>query len=107
MIEVGQKLYFVPNNRYGARRDVVVTKVGRRWAAIGPRMRVDVNTLRVDGRGYMSPGQCWLSEAAYREELALQAEWDSLNGYVSRRHRVPEGITIEAIRQVKELLKIS
>lgn len=51
MLTVGQKLWLVPMERhYGQPCEVVVTKIGRKWASISGYYRgtrIDINTLIV------------------------------------------------------------
>lgn len=80
-IEPGQRLYYVPNRRYGDPQWLTVTSVGRRWATCGEgygAIRVDMNTLQVDGRGYSSPGRCYLSKADHDNEVRRSNAWDEL-----------------------------
>ena len=58
MIEVGQKLWFVPNERrHSDGYEVEVTKIGRKWAELGhAKLRIDLSDLIADGGRYPSPG---------------------------------------------------
>lgn len=101
---VGQKLWFVPHARYmGAEREVVVESVGRKWAAIGDGYRVDVSTLFLDGRGYSSPGRCYLSRELWAAEDQAHAAWGVLRRALSTRH-LPNGLTAEQIERATALL---
>lgn len=101
MLEVGQKLWYVPN--YGHAREVTITTVGRKWATFDAlRRRVDVETLKVDGGNYDSPGRCYQSREEYEEKVALQIAWDTLRRQIALRS-LPS-CTIEAINEAWKLL---
>lgn len=57
MLQVGQQLWYVPNDsRRGEARFVTVTQVGRKWAQISPTSRISIETLAVDAGRLSSPG---------------------------------------------------
>lgn len=98
-LQVGQKLWFVPNDRRScAPYEVTVEKIGRKWASIGRRGRINLETLAVDGGGYSSPGQCYEDRAVYEAKVALQAAWSSFQNKVRHQWRVPDGVTMDTIR---------
>jgi hypothetical protein len=75
MLTVGQKLWWVyfDSRRVNEGREVTVTKVGRKWAELDNRDRIDVESLVADGRGYSPDGRCWVSKEAYDlEQLRLR-----------------------------------
>lgn len=109
---VGQQLYFVPSEI--RRRNPVtatVTAVGRKWATLElcgwHDVRIDIQTLRADGRGYTSPGSCYLSEGEYATKRLRMYEWDSLKREIYSRGYPHEGVTLEDIRKAMELLGLS
>ena len=66
-IKVGDKLWFVPSHRRGS-REVVVKKVGRKFADIGElRLKLDVATMVVRDAKH-SYGVCHRSEDEYLSE---------------------------------------
>lgn len=112
MLHVGQKLWYVPNG-YGNRRpdpyEVTITKVGRKWATVGEswrQERIDLETLQADGKGYSSPGCCYLSRELYEAEVERQALWSILTRKIQHT-RCPDEIGIEDIKQAMQLLKVS
>lgn len=107
-MQVGDTLFFVPTgqSRIFTPRTVTVTQVGRKWALIGRRLRVDIKTMQCDGRGYASPGKCYPNEEAYRAEQELFNAWKGLADWLRNRYSPPEGITLETIQQVKGLLGV-
>jgi len=82
-LERGQKLLYV-GNIYGSNRsqrtEVTVVSVGRTWAQIeGPFCgRIDMETLMVDGRGFGSPGTCYLSREHYQQQEGPKLAWNAL-----------------------------
>lgn len=105
-LTVGQVLWFVPSApHYGNPREVTVTKVGRKWAEIDTAgIRIGVNTLYADGRGYMSPGQCWTDRTEYEAWTELLNEWDAFRKRVNDCYRMPESVTIEGVRAASKAL---
>lgn len=104
-LQVGQKLWYVPNDkRWGKEQEIEVTKVGRKWANVGYLGRIDIETLSVDGRGYSSPGQCYLSREEWERNEVLSDAWWEFKELIKKTNKRPEGITIESIEQAKRLL---
>jgi len=113
---VGQTLYYVRDYRPGrlvriekVGRLVTIEKVGRKWLTIDIGIRVDKETLQVDGKGYASPGQCWLSEEEYTQYNELRNAWQTFRDRIDRyRYRTPNGVpdvvTVEKINQASALL---
>jgi hypothetical protein len=108
-LKVGDVVWFVPRQKYnGAPRELTVTKVGRKWATIGEgwrRMRADVGSWAVDGGNYSGPGDLYTSEAAWREESEISAQWDLLRRWIERRYQRPEHLTAAQIADVFAVLR--
>ena len=102
-LKVGQTLFMVKT--YGGNRLVTVTKVGRKWATLNTRHRVNIETLIVDGGNYNSPGKCYLTEAEYRQKIELETTWEKLKNKLNWA-RLPEGITTTDILEAAKILKI-
>ena len=102
-LKVGQTLFMVKT--YGGNRLVTVTKVGRKWATLDTRHRVDIETLIVDGGNYNSPGKCYLTEAEYRQKIELQTTWSRFKSRTVNR-TIPEGATVSSIMEAAKVLKI-
>jgi len=100
--EVGMKVWVVSEYRKaGAER--TITKIGRRWAETNmPGERFDIKTRQVDGGPYI----VYESEQAWKEEIELQEEWNSLRRCISSMYAVPQDMTVERIHQIKMLLGI-
>ena len=82
MLTIGQKLFYVPANRYRRTEphEVTVTAVGRKWVVfkdgnITERFAITDKCMMVDGGEYQSPGRCYLSKEDYETEQALTARW--------------------------------
>ena len=103
-LTVGQELFYVSKNT-GRKKIVAVKKIGRKWAYVSGlyRGRVDIKTLAVDGGNYSSPGQCYLSEKAYRDELELDKAWRELVYHFNWIKR-PERISISSIKVIRNIL---
>ena len=99
---VGQQLWYQPT-QYGSARLVTITKIGRKWLTVGLGLHVDKETLSADGGEYMSPGQCYLSEADYHAKVNLDHQWAQLLRDIPRYTR-PAHITIDQIKQVRCVL---
>ena len=108
MLNVGQKLWFVPYQKYhGPAREVEVQTVGRKWAtATTLRNRINIENLTVDDAGYMSTGQCYLSEQEYNDTVGFQNEWQSFVKRVSHIRIKPEHITRDDLNELKRILKM-
>jgi len=102
---VGQKLWYVPTEkRSGDPYEVEVTKVGRKWATVGPSWntrRIDLTDLRVDDGAYSSPGQCWASKEAYENYAARQEAWLSLSQWIRNHSNPPKSLTLEQISNIQ------
>lgn len=106
-LTVGQSLFFVNNQtRQETTRTVTVLSVGRKWAELDNRTRIDMVSLRADGRGFTSPGTAYLSEGDYREKVVIRDAWNSLSRHLGRLHSMPAGMTVEKMDQIADLLGI-
>jgi hypothetical protein len=115
--KVGMKLWFQPNGYSrsdGPGHYLVVTKVGRKWVSLGDsdrpqwsdRYRVEVGEVAVDGNNYSSPGNVWATKEECEKASLLSKEWSEFARKLTYQS-VPDGLTIEALQQVKTLLGIS
>lgn len=105
-LKVGQKLWWVPNKRWGGpQREVTVEKVGRIWAHLNERNRIDKQTLIADGGEYSSPGRCYLSKAEYDEYIERVTTWNVFAATV-RYKEMPDGVTVADITEAAKLLRI-
>jgi hypothetical protein len=108
-LERGQKLLYV-GSVYGSNRtqrtEVTVVSVGRTWAQIeGPFCgRLDMETLVVDGRGFGSPGTCYLSREHYQQQEGPKLAWNSLRAAMG--NTMPNGVSYENVVAAAKLLGI-
>lgn len=113
MLTVGQKLWFVRSGRNGRSGDgmeVIVEKVGRKWAEISAGApRIDIESLVADGGQYTSPGRCYLSEVAYDEIVSLTKAWRDFAQRIGNMQygSAPVGVTHEAIARAADALGFS
>lgn len=111
-LAVGQTLHFVPAHRHnGNSHDVVVMKIGRKWADIRPAdwqhksHRIALDDWRADGGGYSSPGRCYASKEVYDAETARREAWQGLQRQMRDAcGQPPDGVTVDAMRQARLLL---
>lgn len=107
MYHVGQRLWFVPEQRWnGQPRELTITKIGRKWITLNDDHRASIENLIVDGDGYSSPGRCYVDQVAYEEEKALNEAWTAFRQDTDRMRRTPELVTIESIQQARKLLGV-
>lgn len=107
-LTVGQKLWFVPADWYRKRQgyEVTVLKIGRKWVQISHHLRIDIKTMWVDGKGYASPGRCWLSEAEWWSEQCRQLAWSQFHSDVRNHHGgPPDHLTTSRIENMRAWLK--
>ena len=108
-LKVGQKLWYVPNNR-GGQHEVTVIKVGRMWAHVGThvgiRGRIDMETLIADGGGYGSPGRCYLSQEHYNSELRRVRKWGELCQAMRLFNNPPKHITVDDIDVILNMVRV-
>lgn len=108
-LEVGQKLWFVREHQFrkggSGGNECYVTKVGRKWAELNNGERIDMVTMRADGRGYSSPGKCYLSHREHKTETELRQLWTDFHRRLC--HLPPDGISADDIRRAAEILKIN
>jgi len=106
---VGQTLWFVHcgtgGNRSHMDGEVTITKVGREWLTLSNRHRVDKHTLYADGKGYASPGRCYLSREIYEKWKAVLKAWRDFSNSIDPRNP-PAGVDLESIAQAMRILKL-
>ena len=116
-VVAGDRLYYVPAyRRDGVGYDVVVTKVGRKWAGFRradaqqwqrDEGRFDIDTFAADGGGYSSPGQIYLSEEGYHEHRRLNARWAIIASHLRGLYGRPRHITDADMDKIVEILHLS
>lgn len=89
-LTVGQELWFVPGHRGGHSHYVTVQKIGRKWAEVGKRLRIDLETLIADGGDFMSPGTCYLSKEEHEQAVERSARWTRIQRFVRDQYGRPE-----------------
>lgn len=114
-LQVGQKLWYVPA-RLNSREvrdgyEVTVAKVGRKWADVErdgrwSTKRIDIESLYADGRGYSSPGRCYISREHYEVERLTQQAWTKLVRALGHKWSTPSGVTLQDIHEVMRILHL-
>lgn len=101
----GQSLWWVGSDNAKTQRAVTITKIGRKWATLSNGHRIDIESMAVDGGGYNPPGECYESQQAYEQAIALIVAWQKLTRDLSGM-RCPAHMTIEKIAQARALLSV-
>lgn len=100
---VGSMVWVV--RRYGKGGYRTITKIGRRWVYLdsGDRFEADDFDMRIDGRGYSSPGRCYASKAEYERSLLINKAWSDT--YSRLTYSRPGCLNdIDSINRVRELV---
>ena len=107
----GQELFLVAGINRGSltKRTVTVTAVGKKWATLDypahKPYRITLDTWRIDGGDYSSPGECFPSEQEYNAEVALSRNWSAFRRAVENTRSADQAeITVENIQQAAKLL---
>ena len=115
-VREGDQLYYVPAyRRDGSGYDIVVTKVGRKWAgfrrpsalSLRDEGRFDISTFAVDGGGFSSPGNIYRSEDDYREFLNMERRWSNVARGLRSIYRRPKHITSADMDKIEEIFHLS
>ena len=105
-IKVGDTFFLVPGIWTSQKRNVAVTKVGRRWVILDGKYRIDKSEkaiswrLCVSGDGFYS-GRLWKSDQEYKDSEEHVVLFNKIKS-VSRRDA--KDFPIENLRQVAKLL---
>jgi hypothetical protein len=67
-------------------------------AADWAHTRIDLETLVADGKGYLSPGACYLSQREYLDELEITRVWSALMRKLT--YDPPKGVTPDRVREL-------
>jgi len=106
---VGQNLWWVYENSYSNSPrpgcEVAITKIGRKWIDLDNGHRVDKHTFYADGRGYSSPGRCYLSREIYEKRVATLKAWRDFSSTIDPRNP-PDLASLESIAQAMRLLNL-
>jgi hypothetical protein len=104
-LKVGQKLWYVPSYVKNRAHEVIISKIGKKWAydsrAHNP-MQIHKETLVVPGTGSTLSGRCYLSKQEYEDMLVLESKWTEFYRkiYVS----VPKDMTLEKLEKIEQLI---
>ena len=85
-----------------------IEKVGRKWVTLTGRhnrtTRFDIETHRLDGGDYSSPGAVYLNEAEYTDATCRAWAWGQLRSAVYNKCNVPEHLSLTDIEGIKALI---
>lgn len=99
-LKVGDKVYFVRSGHSGRTYPewLTVEKVGRKWVQLSRDYRLPIGSMYIDGRGYASPGRCYMSQEDYERHQLRRAQWQLIREFVDRRYgNPPEGCDLDAV----------
>lgn len=104
-IKVGNVMLYVYVGNGNARKEQwTISKIGRKWITFTNGKRADKETLKVDGKGYSSPGSLWFSEEEFEAKKLRSRLWRKL---IRDLPWSPPGhMTEEKIRQIAEIARI-
>ena len=105
---VGQTVYLsINNHRKVGLIDAKVKKIGKKWAALDfSGHRFDINTLKLDGGNYSSPGTVYRSPDEYEAQLELDRVWRIVSNNIRHTYKLKDGVTINDIRRAAQLLQV-
>lgn len=105
--KVGQKLIFVHSDaRLRKPYEITIQKIGRKWLYTQTH-RVDCETLFVDGKGYSSPGRCYLTIEAWHQADRLSRTWVAFRKELNNQWKTPAGVSVDDILEASKLLGFS
>jgi len=116
VVREGDTFYYVPAyRRDGSGYNIVVTKVGRKWAGFKrtdsqwqrDEGRFDITTFAVDGGDFSSPGNIYRSEDDYREKVALNQRWNAIARHLRGLYTRPQHITAADMDKIEEIFHLS
>lgn len=104
-IEIGTKLWYVPNNAVarGQPHEITIKAMGRKWATTDRHLRIDITSGQADGGKLSSPGRAYTSETSYADEVRRCQAWDVLRLKIEYRGP-PDGVTLNDIELAARLL---
>lgn len=105
-LEVGQKLWFVPESNYRTPGEVTIMKIGRTYANTDLRGRLNLETLREDGGQFSSDGRAYLSKEAWVAADGQKKIWRKIEQSMRHAWEPPKGVTTPDLIEVARLLKI-
>ncbi len=102
---VGQKLWFVCSWRPTGNCEVIIERVGRKWAYFKrwghTECRVEHGNNKVDGHG-----KVYASREAYEAERSLEKAWNEFRSDIGRTYRMPDGVALEDVNRAREALRM-
>lgn len=111
-IKEGARLLLVitHNVRHPQKHEIVVAKIGRRWASYhveGKKWlngQFDLSTFYVDGNGYSSPGRVYRDEFDYDDAVDAERMWKLFAAAVRGRYTPPENVDAGELRHIAKRL---
>lgn len=107
-VKVGDTIWVAPRGTFSRHispgSPQRVETVGRVWITTDRGKRYEKATGLVDAGKYAPTSKAWRSQQEYDEHDGLNVAWEKLAHRLCRIHGMPDGITLEKIQQVRELL---
>lgn len=111
-LKVGDRLWWVPDR--GEAGEVVVKKVGRKWATVGKDdgrewmdNRIDYQNpqMPADGVRWQSHGRCYRTKEEYELTLQCLALWREVRQYFRNSYQVPAHLDVDDLEGILQILK--
>jgi len=101
MITIGQDLWFVRSNHPRTAHKLTVIAVGRRWATLSDRSRLDIALMQMEDPRH---GRVYLCEGDYLREAENKDAWDRLLIDFRCVYEPKPGVEARHIAEARKLL---
>jgi len=101
MITLGQELWFVRSDHQRTAHKLTVTAVGRKWATMSDRSRLDMATMRMEDPRH---GCVYLCEGDYLRERENKDAWNRLLTVFRCTYAPQPGVEARHIAEARKLL---
>ena len=119
--EVGNTVTVIWNRNIGRGKDKIseltITKVGRKWVTIKEERSITrfeiaevdgyLGPYEIDGGGYSSPGDAFLTAEAATDWLARNRAWSEVHRLLRSIYSPPPGLTLDDLLTLRKKLETS
>lgn len=111
-LKVGDRLWWVPDR--GEAGEVVVEKMGRKWATVGRpswcswiKERIDYQDERMpaDGGNHQSPGRCYRNQEEWELSTRRDQLWAELKRLIYGSYQIPAHLDGDDLEDILNTLK--